>query len=109
MKKALMIVLILLLAFVGGKEFLNNPSSSSSYNISSEEKKPSSKIGYLKKGASWQDETGKAYYNREKVKVEIKWTPKLVTETGGDLIQIYFLEGDYSGRWGYVREISLSQ
>ena len=108
MKKTLMIVLMIFFASVGWNENLSNPGLSSNYNISSEKKETSYEIGYLKKGAAWQDEAGKAYYNPEKVKVEV-WKQKIVTGTGGKLIQIYFLEGNYIGRWGYVREISLSQ
>lgn len=65
-------------------------------------------IGYLKQGAAWEDETGKAHYNAKQVKVEI-WKQKIVTGGNSNLIQIYFLEGENTGQWGYVREISLSR
>ena len=65
-------------------------------------------IGYLKQGTAWEDETGKAHYNAKQVKVEI-WKQKIVTGGKGNLIQIYFLEGENTGQWGYVREISLSR
>lgn len=65
-------------------------------------------IGYLKKGTSWQDENQKWVYNLKDIKVEI-WNRHVVTGEGLKLTQIYFLEGEYMGSWGYTRENFLSK
>lgn len=60
--------------------------------------------GYLKKGTAWYyGDTGKIYYNSDKVKVEI-WGSQLVMSDGSKLTQIFFLEGTWAGVWGYTLE-----
>ena len=64
--------------------------------------------GYLKAGAVWRDLFGNLYKNSYTTKVEI-WTQRIVVADGGELIQIYFLEGKYIGFWGYTTENFLSR
>ena len=64
--------------------------------------------GYLKSGASWKDINGKSHYNSKKIKVEI-WKQRIVVADGGEIIQIYFLEGENAGVWGYVSRDALSK
>lgn len=64
--------------------------------------------GYLKSGASWSDKSGKSHYNSDFVKVEI-WKQQIVMSDGSKMTQIYFLEGNYAGVWGYTREKFLSK
>lgn len=64
--------------------------------------------GYLKQGSAWKDKSGKAYYNTKRVKVEI-WNRKIVMADGSKTTQIYFLEGEHAGEWGYAREEFLSR
>ena len=63
--------------------------------------------GYLKQGAEWLDGNGDFHYNSRKVKVEIG--KQKIVASDGKLTQIYFLEGKYSGIWGYTRENCLSK
>ena len=63
--------------------------------------------GYLKQGAEWLDGNGDSHYNSRKVKVEI--SKQKVVALDGKLTQIFFLEGDYKGSWGYTRENFLSR
>ena len=66
--------------------------------------------GYLKKGATWADEyddvwhmnklarTGRVHGNSELTKIEI-WDNMPDKDV---IVMIYFLEGRYTGRWGYT-------
>ena len=59
--------------------------------------------GYLLKGAPWRDTNGNIRYSSGDTLVEI-WEAKIVTVNGGELTQIFFLEGVYAGVWGYTHE-----
>ena len=63
--------------------------------------------GYLAGGSEWFDGNGNSHYNSRKVKIEIT-TNSIVTASGTKLWQIYFLEGNYIGSWGYTRASSFS-
>lgn len=63
--------------------------------------------GYLAGGSEWFDGSGNSHYNSKKVKVEIT-NNTIVTSSGTRLKQIYFLEGNYIGSWGYTRASYLS-
>lgn len=75
----------------------NYSESSSSYDI-----------GYLNSGAKWVDNSGVAHRNSKRTKVEI-WKQQIVTADGGRATQIYFLEGEYSGSFGFTSGSSLSR
>ena len=57
--------------------------------------------GYLLEDVYWADIMGNIHYNGQETRVEI-WKSKIVTMNGGEITQIYFLEGKYKGYWGYV-------
>ena len=65
-------------------------------------------IGYLKRGSTWLDEYRKWNYSPNTIQIEI-WNRHIVTSDGETLIQIFFLEGDCKGSWGYTRENFLSR
>lgn len=65
-------------------------------------------VSYLSSGASWMDERGLVHKNASGVKVEVTGN-EIVAASGGKMIQIYFLEGQNAGSWGYVRESALSR
>ena len=92
------IILIVLLFVLGGY----NSDSSDSNSLS--KGKRTYVIGYLNKGSSWLDRYDNWNYNTEKVQVEIWGEPPLVMPDGTKLTQIYFLEGECAGEWGYTRE-----
>lgn len=57
--------------------------------------------GYLLENVYWADIMGNIHYNSQETRIEI-WKSKIVTANGGEITQIYFLEGKYRGYWGYV-------
>ena len=95
--KSVVTLIIVLLLFIGYENNVSPGVSIRSYDV-----------GYLKRGTAWEDEKGKAHYNSKSVKVEI-WRQKIVMGDGSELIQIYFLEGENAGEWGYVRDIALQR
>ena len=58
-------------------------------------------VAYLIEGARWQDSSGQIYRNSKDIQIEV-WSREVVTSEGEKLTQIYFLEGENQGLWGYV-------
>ena len=75
---------------------------------SSDKSKTSATTGYLKAGAEYYDSDKNFFKNLKKVKVEIS-EQKVMTSSGKEVVQIYFLEGKRSGRYGYTYEEYISQ
>lgn len=65
-------------------------------------------VGYLRQGATWEDDRGRSHKNSKRVKVEVTGNT-IVSAEGGRLQQIYFLEGSNAGSWGYVTSGSISK
>ena len=78
----------------------------SSSNVSWDKNAPYYVQGYLIEGAIWNLESpisGQAYINHRKTSIEI-WKHKTTDNKGEKITQIYFLEGEYAGNWGWTPE-----
>lgn len=78
------------------------------FSVINKSDEPKYNIGYLKAGAEYYDSDKNFYQNVKKVKVEVS-KQKVITSTGKEVIQIYFLEGKRSGQYGYTYEENLTQ
>lgn len=59
--------------------------------------------GYLKKNSPWVDKLGIWRFSSENTRIEI-WQQKIIMSGGGEMTQIFFLEGENAGFWGYTTE-----
>ena len=84
------------------------PPPPSTYKYESAYTERSYEVSYLPSGATWMDDSERVRKNSSRVKVEVTGN-KIVSASGGKLIQIYFLEGQNAGSWGYVRESALKR
>lgn len=102
--KVAVTVIVAFLVFIG-QTGENSYNKSSVYNKTSTQ---SNSVGYLRQGATWEDDSGKSHMNSNRVKVEVTGNT-IVMSDGSKRVQIYFLEGRNAGSWGYVNSSSLSR